>query len=273
MAKRISRHILGIDPQKSFCDEDGALPVSGASEDMRRAATFIERVGAYIDAMHITLDTHYLLHIAHPIFWVDKDGNHPAPYTIISVEDVEQGRWKAWRKYAQARALEYVRTLRTNGRYALCIWNPHCLIGTPGHNIHENVRGTLLEWESKYCKMIDFVTKGSNMWTEHYSALKADVPDPTDPTTMLNKSFVELLYKGDIIYVFGEAVDYCVANTLKDIIAEFGKESAKKIVLLTDCMSAVNAPGHEHLAQEFFDEMDALGVTMMKSTDVIIGGK
>ena len=271
--KRISIHVLGIDPQVDFCDENGALSVSGASEDMRRAAAFIERIGARIDDIHITLDTHHFLDIAHPTFWADKDGNHPAPYTLISVEDVENGVWKAYEKSFRPRVLEYVRALRTNGRYILCIWPEHCLIGTPGHNVHENIRGALLNWERKYHGFIDYVTKGSNIWTENYSVVIADVVDPEDPTTSLNTLLIDTLDEGDVIYVFGEAVDYCVANTLRDIVKHFGEESTKKIVLLTDCMSAVNAPGMEHLAKAFFDEMDDIGVRMMKSTEVMIGGK
>jgi hypothetical protein len=44
------------------------------------------------------------------------------------------------------------------------------------------------------------VTKGSNMFTEHY-AVFADVPDPKDPSTQLNTPFIE---EADVIIFSGE---------------------------------------------------------------------
>jgi DNA-binding transcriptional ArsR family regulator len=47
-----------------------------------------------------------------------------------------------------------------------------------------------VQGEKENFKMVDFVTKGSNYWTEHYSAVQADVPDSQDPTTMLNTELI-----------------------------------------------------------------------------------
>ena len=41
-----------------------------------------------------TLDTHMAMQIFHAIWLVDEDGNHPAPYTLVSVQDVFDGRWR-----------------------------------------------------------------------------------------------------------------------------------------------------------------------------------
>jgi len=131
MSKRIE--LLVIDPQVDFCDPRGALYVPGAEKDMGRLAVMIRRLKSKIDDIHVTLDSHHTIHIAHPIFWKDSRGNHPPVFTNISRADVENGVWTTTVPGLYRRALEYVRKLEQNGRYELTIWNPHCLIGSPGH--------------------------------------------------------------------------------------------------------------------------------------------
>ena len=83
---------LIVDPQNDFSDApDAALPVTGAGADAERLAHLLERLRDRIDGIRVTLDTHQLLDIAHPVFWVDEAGRRPAPFTQISVADVENG--------------------------------------------------------------------------------------------------------------------------------------------------------------------------------------
>ena len=42
----------------------------------------------------LTLDTHQATQIFHPVFLVDDKGEHPPPYTLVSAEDIIEGRWK-----------------------------------------------------------------------------------------------------------------------------------------------------------------------------------
>ncbi len=77
-----------IDPQYDFCNSNGTLYVPGADKDMVRLSGMIKNNIKQIDDIHLTLDSHNRLHIAHPIWWVDNLGNHPDPFTIISAEDV-----------------------------------------------------------------------------------------------------------------------------------------------------------------------------------------
>ena len=109
------------------------------------------------------------------------------------------------------RALTYVQTLAKNGRYPLCIWPPHCLIGSPGHAVMPELFAALLDWEQRFA-LVDYVTKGSNIWTEHYSAVQADVPDPADPGTQINTALIQTLLKADMIAVAGEAGSHCLAT-------------------------------------------------------------
>jgi len=114
---------LIIDPKNDFSDVPGAaLPVPGASADAERLAGLLDRLDGRIEQIHVTLDTHQFVDIAHPVFWRDEQGERPAPFTQITVEDVEGGRWYAFDLRLQQPALAYVRALRDNGRYTLTIW-------------------------------------------------------------------------------------------------------------------------------------------------------
>lgn len=258
-------HLITIDPQIDFCCPNGSLYVPGADKDMERLTKLINRTGDKIEQIHVTLDSHHLLDIAHPIFWKDSNGKNPAPFTIISADDVKNGKYQTTHPAMLQRATKYVNTLATNGRYPLCIWPPHCLIGSEGYAIYPELFKAFLGWEESRFKMLDLVTKGSNFWTEHYSAVKADVPDPEDSSTLINSPLIKILKTADIIVIAGEALSHCVANTIRDIADEFGPEQCKKFVLLEDCCS--NVPGFEHFGEAFVRDMSSIGMQVVKSTD------
>jgi nicotinamidase/pyrazinamidase len=276
-------HLLLIDPQNDFCDIPAdahpanpmvlgeriapALPVPGAHDDMMRVAALIKRIGNKLHDVHVTLDSHNPLDIAHPSWWRNAKGDFPAPFTVITVDDVVNGVWRARNPRAQAHSLEYVKTLAANARYLLIIWPEHCLIGSWGHNVHSAVAASLNDWARDRMEVVDYVTKGSNALTEHYSAVQAEVPDSSDPSTMLNSRLIKTLADADIILIAGEALSHCVASTVRDIADNFGEENIKKMVLLTDCASSVS--GFEHLGTQFVEDMKLRGMQVATSTDFL----
>ncbi len=266
MSKRIE--LLVIDPQVDFCDpQRGALYVPGAEHDMNRLATMIRRLKDKLDDVHITLDSHHFIHIAHPIFWRDSSGKHPAVFTAISKSDVENGVWTPTVPSLYRRALDYVCKLEMNGRYELTIWPPHCLIGSPGHTVFPELFAALTEWESRFA-FVDYVTKGSNILTEHYSAVQADVPDPADASTQINTRLIQTLENADLILIAGEARTHCLANTVRDIANNFGDDSfISKLVLLTDASSDI--PGFETHAQNFINEMVGRGMQLSTTIEFL----
>lgn len=264
----VKSHLLVIDPQVDFCDPSGSLYVPGAEDDMGRLAAMITRLGRKLADISVTMDSHHQYDIAHPLFWVDNQGNHPAPFTLITEDDVNAGKWKALIPDHQKIALNYVAALRKNNRYVLCIWPPHCLIGTKGHNVYPTVSDALLKWEiDRNVGFVDYVTKGSNFGTEHYSAVQADVPDPSDKSTQLNLALIDILRDADIIGIAGEALSHCVANTVTDIANNFGEENIKKLILLEDLCS--NVGGFENLGNDFVRDMTSRGMKVMKSSDFL----
>ena len=263
MSKRVE--LLIIDPQVDFCDpHKGALYVPGAEHDMRRLAAMIRRLKDKIDDIHVTLDSHHLIHIAHPIFWKDGHGNHPPVFTKISRADVEQGVWTTAVPSLYKRALDYVRKLEQNGRYELTVWPPHCLIGSPGHNVFPELFVALQEWEERFA-FVDYVTKGSNILTEHYSAVQADVLDPADASTQINARLIQTLENADFVAIAGEARTHCLANTVRDIANNFGDDTfVSKLVLLTD--ASIDIPGFEAHAEGFMREMTGRGMQLSNTT-------
>jgi nicotinamidase-related amidase len=260
-------HLLIIDPQQDFCDPSGALFVSGADEDMKRLANMVRRLKDKLEDIHVTLDSHRLVDVAHPIFWKDASGAHPAPFTIITAADVESGRWTTTQPSLYKRMVDYVKSLEANGRYPLCIWPPHCLIGSKGHNVVPELWDALQEWEKDFA-IVDYVTKGSNLFTEHYSAVQADVPDPSDPSTQINTALIQTLMQADYVLIAGEAGSHCVANTVRDIANNFGDDSfVQKLVLLTDAVSPVS--GFEGLQDDFIKEMTARGMQQSTTVDFL----
>jgi len=258
--------LLLIDPQNDFCDPKGSLYVGGAEKDMELLSQMVDRLVDKIFDIHVTLDSHHLVDIAHPIFWLDSNGNHPNPFTLISAEDVDNGLFRTTNPQFQKRATEYVNALRDNSRYILCIWPPHCMIGSWGYGVYPVLYKSLAKWEEKFA-MVDYVTKGSNFYTEHYSAVQADVPDPQDPGTMLNRGLIETLEKADIIGLSGEALSHCVKFTVEDIANNFGEENIKKMILIDDTSSSVT--GFEEQGKEFVSNMLKRGMQICKSTEFL----
>ena len=258
-------HLLIIDPQNDFCDKNGSLFVSGADMDSIRLSHMISRIINNIDEIHVALDSHRTVDIAHPIFWKNSDGKHPDPFTIISREDVENGKWITTNDKWMHRGIDYVRTLAINGRYPLCIWPPHCRIGTWGHCIVKPVSDAIIRWEEERFGVINFIAKGSNIFTEHYSAIKADVPDNMDPTTKINVALLDSLRSADNILISGQALSHCVANTVFDISNNFGEENIKKLILVEDTCS--NVTGFENLGIDFVKNMVKRGMRVCKSSE------
>lgn len=267
--------LLIIDPQVDFCDglANGALPVPGAYDDMVRLAALVDRLGSKLDDIDVTLDSHRTIDVAHPAWWVDSKGSSPAPFTLISAASVEAGVWSprnpAWRQ----RSIEYLRQLEANGKYPHTIWPPHCLIGSPGHAVHPVLFTALRRWEDREFGMINFVTKGSNPFTEHFSAVAAEVPDPSDPDTMLNVALIDALRDSDIILIAGEALSHCVKSTVTDIADNIGDDHVRKFVFLTDCSSPVpavpNGPDFPALGKQFIEDMKKRGMRTATSVDFL----
>lgn len=255
------RELLIVDAQNDFCMPEGALYVQGAEEDCRRLASFIREQGDSIENITVTLDSHHLYDIAHPLYWIDEKGNHPDPFTVISKEDVESGVWKTSRREEQNHGLEYVRTLEEKGKYKLCIWPPHCLIGSRGTQLQDDVFQALCEWETKQGKAARKIFKGTDSGTEHYGAFEAEVPSEEDKSSLISHEIIAELDRCDEILVAGEALDYCVASTVRQLADSLPSGDCSKIVLLENCVSPVDPSSG--LSDAFVEELKGRGMRIL----------
>lgn len=283
MARNIQ--LLVIDPQNDFCDlpadwqprqPDGtrtmpSLPVAGAHADLLRAAAFIRAQAGRLDAITVTLDSHQRFDIAHPGFWQQAGGSAVAPFTPITAAQVRSGAFTPRSAAALPRTLAYLDALEAQGRYTLMVWPVHCEIGSWGHGVHADVLAACGDWQLQLQRAVHHVFKGTNPWTEHYSAIQAEVVDAADPDTALNTRLLAALDTADLLLIAGEASSHCVRATTEHIVRHLPRLQAAgarpgHIVLLTDCMSPVG--GFEAQHQAFLDAMRAQGVQLATSTEI-----
>ena len=265
--------LLIIDPQNDFVAKSGKLSVPGADADMDRLATMIRRLQPKLDDIVVTLDSHRKVDISHPLWFVDSAGRSPSPFTMISAADLEKGVWNTRLPSYRARTLAYLKALEKSARYPHIIWPEHCLIGSEGHGVWPNLMDAIHGWEGQFA-LAEMVTKGSNIWTEHFSAVKAEVPDPNDPSTQVNTSLISTLEEADVILLAGEALSHCVRSTVEDIATYFSDPKyVSKMVLLEDATSNVpNPPGTTLFsdgANSFIQNMKSRGMRVDTTTNIL----
>ena len=282
--------LLLIDVQKDF-HPGGSLAIPTANEDAERIAAFIRSNGSKIDRIVATLDSHHKLHIAHPGFWLAEDSTtHPNPFTIITSQEIAEGKWRPNPKVkisndlldeseflgmssvlddsgtidATKYAIEYTKRLEEKGRFKLCVWPEHCLIGSPGFCLVDMVREAIDIWSQTTGGSVEWVLKGQNLLTEMYSALEAEVP--VSKSTSFNVQLQKSLVESDKLLVCGQAMSHCVNYTLRDIVSRWPEDQTHKISLLKDCASPV--PGFEEAGENLQVEMAAAGVKVQKVSEV-----
>jgi len=118
-------------------------------------------------------------------------------------------------------------------------------------------------WQAQQYGAVHHVFKGMNPWSEHYSAVCAEVPDPDAPETGMNHVLLQRLAASDTVVIAGEASSHCVRATTEHIVQHWGRP-ADHLVLLTDCMSPVS--GFETAQQIFLQNMQDAGVRCLPST-------
>jgi nicotinamidase-related amidase len=293
--------LLVIDPQNDFCEKQqggkaASLYVDNAEQHMGSVARLVDRVGHKLTAIRITLDSHQEVDISHPLWYVDDNGKPAPAFTVMKLEGnpsqvrlrdgskadipgdhiigyditgAKLGRFRTRQAGASGHTMWYLHRLADSNRYPHMIWPPHCHIGEWGHNVIDSLHNATREWARKEYAVVDYLTKGSNQWSEHFSAVQAEVPDPEDPSTQVNmQGLVTPLEEADQILFAGEALSHCVANTGLDIVNNFSDPSfVRKITLLRDATGPV--ANCEGMADAFLADPRMKGMDVSDTQQVI----
>lgn len=283
--------LLAIDVQNTFCIPDFELFVggrsgSGAVEDNVRLCEFIYRNLGSITEIVPTMDTHTSMQIFHPVFWVNQAGEHPSPAaTIITLEDVEQGKWRVNPAIAysltnsdyenlQSHVLHYTQQLTEDGKYPLTIWPYHSMLGGIGHALVSAIEEALFFHCIARHSQTSFEIKGSNPLTENYSVLRPEVMIGAEGFEIAQKNvnLIQKLLSFDQVIIAGQAKSHCVAWTIDDLLTEIQAKDpklAQKVYLLEDCTSPVVVPGVVDFtaqADAAFQRFASAGMNVVKST-------
>jgi nicotinamidase-related amidase len=284
--------LLAVDVQNTFCVPGFELFVSGRSgtgavDDNRRLCEFIYRNLGTITQILPSLDTHHAMQVFHAIWLVDEQGNHPEPYTLVSPEDVEAGRWRVNEAVAEALGIgadyavrhltHYTRRLAAGGKYNLTTWPYHALLGGIGHALVSSVEEAMFFHGVCRYSPPEFQVKGDNPLTEHYSMLGPEVTEGPDGDRLggMNTELIEKLLGFDAVVVAGQAKSHCLAWTIDDLLADDDvreRRLAERTYLLEDCTSPVVVPGvvdYTDEADAAFERYAAAGMNVVRSTSPI----
>jgi nicotinamidase-related amidase len=272
-------HLLLIDVQKDFCFPEGSLYVAGRSgtgavDDSRRIADFIYRNLGVLTEITTTMDTHLAYQIFFPSFWLDKDDAPLTAHRVVTSDQIAGGevrpnpaiaKWLCGGNYTWLckQVLHYTTELERAGKYQLYLWPPHCLLGSDGHALAGVIHEARLFHAFVRTAQSNVEVKGGTPRTENYSVLRPEVLSRFDGAALAqrNTQFVQTLLAADAVIIAGQASSHCVKSTIDDLLGEIAAQDptlAKKVYLVTDCMSAVTVPdGSGGFAVDFTAQAEA----------------
>jgi nicotinamidase-related amidase len=214
-----------------------------------------------ISNIAVSIDTHIPHQIFHPCWWIDKDGNNPNPYTPITLADLDSGKWRAVINPIASR--DYVEHLEKDGKKTLCVWSYHCIQGTTGCAL-ENQFANMVYFHSVAKKtIVQRLVKGQDPLSEMYGIIKPEY----DTKGYVNIDFLNKLENYDKVIIAGEARDYCVYESLKQMLENYtGRyDVLNKVYVLEDCMSAI---GDKTAVDKMYDDLQKIyKFNIVKSTD------
>jgi len=284
--------LVAVDVQNTFCIPDFELYVGGRSgtgavDDNRRLCEFIYRNLNVITQICPTMDTHQSLQIFHAIFLVNDQGQHPAPYSLITADDIAKGTWRFNAEiadrlgldsiYVQRHLEHYTRILSSGDKYALTIWPYHALLGGIGHALVSSFEEAAFFHGFARRTQPNFQMKGTNPLTENYSVLGPEVLTGPDGEAIASKNFafIDTLLDFDAIIIAGQAKSHCVAWTIQDLLDGIQQRDgslAQKVYLLEDCSSPVVVPGaidYTNEAEAAYQKFANAGMHLVRSTEPI----
>ena len=284
--------LILIDMQNTFCIPEFELFVGGRSgrgavEDSQRLSKFIYENIAQITQITATMDSHLPIQIFHTTYLINQAGENPPPNTFVTVEDVENGIWQFNYHAAftlgispeegQANLLHYVHALAAQGKYQLYIWPHHAMLGGIGHALVSILEEAIFFHSILRFSQPDYILKGQNPITEHYSVISPEVIENAKGTPIAKRDnrLLQKIKEFDRVLIAGQAKSHCVAATVTDLLEDIQKEDpslVEKVYLLDDCSSSVVIPGavdYTDAAEAAYAKFEAAGMKRISTNYVL----
>lgn len=264
--------VLGIDCQNDFM-EKGSLPVPNSHADIERFTRFIYNNMDKITDIMVSLDTHNPFQIFHPCWWIDENGENPDPYTLITINDYDSGKWKPVILPVESR--DYLLGLKNKAKRDLMIWTYHCLAGTFGCAL-ENQFSNMVYFHSVAKKsVVQKISKGIDPLSEMYGIFAPEYSVKGTINLSIFNRFIDMknnnrpLY--DKILIGGQARSHCVLESIRQLLEYFANnpEITQRVYFLEDCASDIQ--GCEQATKDALDDFKRkYGINIVKSTDLIL---
>jgi nicotinamidase-related amidase len=287
--------VIGIDLQNDFVIPDksqvadgqpyGSLSVPGAAGDIERFTRFIYNNCDKITRIFLSIDTHFVYQIFHGSMWLDENGNHPAPYTMIEPKHLADGSFRFVGGNPIV-AKQCVETLAAAGKGGVFIWPYHCVTGSFGWNLEAQLM-QMVHFHSAARKTIGIerpvpTFKGTDIHSEMYGFLEPEFNPKGD--SLINKQVLDVLartdatsgepkFEYDKIYIAGEAGSHCLLESTRQILKHFANypDFTQRITILRDCTSPVVSPDVDFakIMNDAFDDFKrTYGVQIKNSTEI-----
>lgn len=264
---RVLLWLIDVQVDFVFPAPTGRLTVPNALEDTRRTVEFIYNNVHSITQIAASLDTHTPFQIFYPTWWINDAGEHPAPYTVITSDNIQKGVWKAVTEPVWS--IRYVQQLESVGKKSLMIWPYHCMEGTIGRALVPALSEAMMFHAGARMAQPTYLTKGTIAHTEFYSVVEPEVKYPKHPDGGLNTRFLDMVAQFDLVYVAGQARSHCVLETMNSTLRYFGNkpEVISKLRFIDDATSSI--PGFEQPTEDCIKDFQHQGVRLVQAADAI----
>lgn len=246
MMKKLKVALLIIDPDNDFVDPSGTLSVPGADSAMRKLSSWIENSESRIDAIYASQDAHNITHIGHPWFW--KNTNNPnKPVTEVNYDDIVTRkivpRFISENSCGYDEVIDYMLYLHKEGKKHN-IWPIHSIEGSWGQAFPSYLSKALDQWTlNNSGRRWTIIRKGQVDLREMFSIFTYSFPlfNEVGPNETLKYLGILGNYY-DKILITGQAKDYCVAESVRDMIDPELSEGVfkDKLIFIKDALPVID---------------------------------
>lgn len=216
---------LILNPQNDYCHPNGSLFSRTEKDFIDELSVLIQNNLKDIDGIVVSLDTHNVMDINHPCYWVDINNKKPEPFTQISKKEVKGRRYTVFMPNVpesivlekQKMVVEYLTDLESIGKKHEIL--PYrCVQGTWGCNIEQKLNDSLFSWSIQKGRDYILHRKGMYPHVQFFGSFEAEVPDPKAPETTIVSSQNIMSYMDTFERVFLCGTISQVNHTLSQII-------------------------------------------------------